>query len=112
MVCAGGANALAALVRRRPRRAHQHDAATGGRRTAALQRVGADYRLPADARADPSGQPSPHGTVWRDRIRPHGRSLDRVVPPLDVSSLDPQARGVMEYLAGLGLPPIDKLSPA
>jgi acetyl esterase len=26
--------------------------------------------------------------------------------------LDPQARGVMEYLAGLGLPSIDKISPA
>jgi acetyl esterase len=38
-----------------------------------------------------------------------------VVPPLDVTgstSIDPQAREVMEYLAGLGLAPIDKLSPA
>jgi acetyl esterase len=49
-----------------------------------------------------------------------------VVPPLDVTasiqpepearsgqgSIDPQARAVMEYLGGLGLPPIDKLSPA
>jgi acetyl esterase len=37
-----------------------------------------------------------------------------VVPPLDVTgsaSIDPQAREVMEYLAGLGLPSIDKLSP-
>jgi len=43
-----------------------------------------------------------------------------VVPPLDVTSstrpgearIDPQAREVMEYLAGLGLPSIDKISPA
>jgi acetyl esterase len=46
-----------------------------------------------------------------------------VVPPLDVTSsthpepearsgLDPQARAVMQYLAGLGLPPIDQISPA
>jgi acetyl esterase len=43
-----------------------------------------------------------------------------VVPPLDVilpqssgqGSIDPQAREVMEYLARLGLPPIDKISPA
>jgi acetyl esterase len=43
-----------------------------------------------------------------------------VVPPLDVTppessgqgSIDPQAREVMEYLARLGLPPIDKISPA
>jgi acetyl esterase len=49
-----------------------------------------------------------------------------VVPPLDVTSstrpdsdarsgpgaIDPQAREVMEYLAGLGLPPIDKIPPA
>ena len=40
------------------------------------------------------------------------RSLDRLVPALDVTRIDPQAREVMAYLAGLGLPPIDRISPA
>src|SRR5678816_3798271 len=129
MVRAGCANALAPLVRRRTSRTDQHDAAAGRSRTAAFQCVRADDRLPADAGAHISRQPSPHRTVRHERIRPHGSGLDCVVPPLDVTSssgpepearpehasgqdrLDPQARQVMEYLAGLGLPPIDKISP-
>src|SRR5262245_35977703 len=133
MVCAGGANAVAALVRRRTRRAHQRDRAPPSRRAAAFQRVRADDRLPADTRDHPSSQPSPRRAVWRDKFRPHRSGLDRVVPPLDVNSstrpepearagqtarqdsaaarIDPQARAVMEYLAGLGLPPIDKIPP-
>src|SRR6185436_3695499 len=109
----------APLVCRGAHRTHQHDAAGARRDTAALQRERADAWLPPDTRDHGSCKPPAGRAVWDHGIRPHGCDLDCVVPPLDVTSstrpgearIDPQAREVMEYLAGLGLPPIDKISP-